>query len=685
MLAIPLAALAAPAEDDEAELASLYGDKASISIATGSLQPLRRAPAVASVITAEDIAAMGATDLDQVLESVPGLHVMRASSFYKPLYVVRGVFTGTTVDTQVLMLQNGLPVTVAYTGEKGNSWGGLPLENVARVEVIRGPGSALYGAEAYGGVINVITKSAAEARGTELGLRGGSFDTQDAWIQHGGALGPLAVAAYLRAGHTGGPHPTVAADAQTRLDRLTGTHASLAPGPVQAQARAVDGSLELSHERWRWHAIYRQRRELGTGTGVSSALDPVGRGSNERISSDLSWTEPVLTRDWGAGATLSYFKVSERSTLQLFPPGVRFPTGTFPDGVLGGPGRWQRDSRLTGYLSYAGFARHRLRIGAGHADVKLYRTETWKNYRLNPAGVPVPTGPVIDYTPIQPHILPQHRRIDHVYLQDEWSLARDWTLTAGWRHDVYSDVGHTSNPRLALVWDAALDLTAKILYGRAFRAPAFSELYGVNPVSNANPQLKPERISTLEAAVSWQARPALQLNLNVFRYAMNDLISSVPNPAPAPGGTYQNVGRQHGFGGEVELVWDARRNLRLSGYLARQRSTNDATGADAGYAPRLHAWLRADWRPAGDWQAGAQANRVAGRHRTAGDTRPPGPDYTTVDLHLRRTLRAGWTLQAGVTNLFNADAREPSLAPGLVPQDLPLPPRGLRAELRYRF
>src|SRR5437870_3592211 len=73
---------------EEEELALAYGDKATVSIATGSKQPIRRAPSVATVITAEDIAAMGAVDLDEVLETVPGMHVARSPIGYAPIYVV---------------------------------------------------------------------------------------------------------------------------------------------------------------------------------------------------------------------------------------------------------------------------------------------------------------------------------------------------------------------------------------------------------------------------------------------------------------------------------------------------------------------------------------------------------------------------------------------------------------------
>ncbi|MBI2732303.1 MAG: TonB-dependent receptor plug domain-containing protein [Aquabacterium sp.] len=157
LMALVSCAAHAQSSSDEEELSLVFGDKDTVSIATGSQQPLRRAPAVATVITAEDIAAMGATDLDEVLETVPGIHVARSIQAYSPLYVVRGIYSD--YNPQTLMLQNGVPMTTLFVGNRGNAWFGLPLENIARIEVIRGPGSALYGADAYSGVINIISQA----------------------------------------------------------------------------------------------------------------------------------------------------------------------------------------------------------------------------------------------------------------------------------------------------------------------------------------------------------------------------------------------------------------------------------------------------------------------------------------------------------------------------------------------
>ena len=319
---------------DEEDLLLSYGDKATVSIATGSQQSLRRAPAVATVITAEDIAAMGGTDLDEVLETVPGLHVSRSANTYAPLYVVRGVYTQFT--PQVLVLQNGIPITTLFVGNKGNVWGGYPVQHIARIEIIRGPGSALYGADAFSGVINIITKSAADTPGNEIGLRSGSFASHDAWIQHGGKWGAVDVAAYVRLGHSDGQQELITADAQTRFDRIFGTHASLAPGPVRTGYDALDANLELSHGKWHAHAGIKFRDNVGPGAGIASALDPVGRARSERVTADVSWNDPQFAQNWGLGYAASYLTYAQiiPADFQLFPPGANIAGGVSANTAL---------------------------------------------------------------------------------------------------------------------------------------------------------------------------------------------------------------------------------------------------------------------------------------------------------------------------------------------------------------
>ncbi|MBY0237967.1 MAG: TonB-dependent receptor [Burkholderiaceae bacterium] len=687
-LAFPCSHVFAQSASEEDELTLVYGDSASVSIATGSLQTLRRAPAVASVITAADIAHMGATDLDQVLESVPGIHVMRSANSYTPLYVVRGVFS--LLGPQVLVMQNGVPVTTLFTGNKGNVWGGYPVEHIARIEIIRGPGSALYGSDAFSGVINIITKSPAETNGTEIGVRGGSFKTGDAWVQHGGKIGPVDVAAYLRMGKSDGYHSTITADAQTRNDTLFGTHASLAPGGVEVGSKSADVNLEAVYGKLRGRIGLKLRNDVGPGAGIASAVDPVGKSRSERITSSIAWADPQFSKDWGLGGSVSTQQYAQEipQPYVLLPAGVKFPTGTFTNGMIGAPEIWERILRTTVYADYNGFANHHLRIGIGHDDVHMYRVRERRNFIYAVNGTPIPLPSLQDRSDIDPFIHPQRRRIDYIYLQDEWRMATDWNLTAGVRHDRYSDFGGTTNPRLALVWDASFDLTAKLLYGRAFRAPSFNETHAINnPVAQGNPNLRPETNGTVEASFAWQAQADMQANLTLFHYSMGNIIRTVANPIAGTGATYRNSGNQTGRGMELEGTWTVNRDLRLIGNYSWQRSVDKATGADAGYAPHHHLYGRADWEVSSSYVLSPQINWVAGRKRAAGDLRAPIADYQTIDLALStRYGKQRWNFTASVRNLFNRDVREPSIAPGLaLPHDLPMAPRALSLQATYKM
>lgn len=676
--------------EEEEDLALSFGDKSTISLATGRQQSLRRAPAVASVITSADIAAMGATDLDEVLETVPGIHVSHSANNYSPLFVIRGIYS--QLNPQTLLLQNGVPMTALQQGNRGSFWGNYPVENIARIEVIRGPGSALYGADAYAGVINIITKSAAETPGTQVGARVGSFNTRDTWVQHGGHLGALEVAAYLRLGSTDGFKENINADAQTRNDRQfpTGSTLSRAPGAANTGKESVDANLELAYKKWRLRGGYKLRDKLGTGAGIASALDPVGKSKSERFTSELTWDDPQLAKDWGAGVVASYMEYAQSvpTPYQLLPPGARTATGVFVDGMLAAPATSERQSRLSAFVSYTGFSDHNLRFGMGRDDLDMYKVEEYRNFRYSATGAPVPAGGFVLYPGDSAFLSPHLRQVNYVYAQDEWNLAKDWALTFGLRRDVFSDAGGTTNPRVALVWDAAYDVTAKLLYGAAFRAPSFAELYSINnPVNRGNLNVQPETIKTMEAAFSWQANKDTQLNLNFFHYTMKDIIRAVANPAPTPGSTVTNTGEQEGKGFELEAVWDVNRSMRLTSNYAYQVSVDKATQLDAGYAPHKHLYVRGDWQLGSGLLLSPQINWVADRKRAAGDTRPSIPDYTTVDLTLHTSSgKNRWEFAGSVRNLFNATVLEPSLAPGLaIPDDLPMAPRALYVQATYRL
>lgn len=683
-MALPLGVLGP--ETDDPWLAE--GEFPEVSIATGAGLPISRAPAVASVITADEIKAMGATDIDTVLETVPGLHLARSTQGDTPLYVIRGVNLG--FNPQVLMLINGVPITSVYTGNRGSVWGDLPVQHVARIEVIRGPGSALYGADAFAGVINVITKTAAEIGGSEVGLKVGSFNTQDAWFMHGGTWGAAQVATFLRVGRTEGHGRTVEADAQTGWDGvLGGPPVSLAPGPVNHGRQLIDGHVDLSLDAWRLRMAYRERDRVGTGSGVASALDPTGQSVSAQTSVDLTYERAQLTQDLSLQLQASVMHYREQSYLTLFPAGFQgFYGDPFQDGLIGNPAKWERNARLGVTLTYTGWTDHRVVMGLGADRQSLYKATESKNF--NPDFSRIGQGSVadvIDVTDTLPFIRPHARTSKHLYLQDEWRMAKDWTLTSGLRHDQTSDFGTSVNPRLALVWDATYNVTTKLLYGSAYRAPSFVELYSQNnPVVEGNPKLKPEEIRTLEAAITWQPDGRWQLSGNVFHYEMRNLIRQIDR-------RYQNIGRQNGHGLEIEASYRASSQWQLSGNYSLQRSVDLASDHDAANAPQHQIYARADWRWSPGWSAHAQLNWISERSRVAEDDRERLAGYETLDMTVRKsTGLRGWDMALSVRNVLDADVREPtpydrSLAQPFVsiPNDYPQAGRSVSLQATYRF
>ena len=675
---------------DEVDLQTAYGDEELISIATGNQQPLYLAPAVTSMITAAEIKKMGAIDLSEVLESVPGLHVSRTTSPYNPIFQIRGITSG--FNPQVLVLINGIPITNVFTGNRGQVWTGMPVQNIARIEVIRGPGSALHGADAFAGVINVITKTANDVRGLQSGIRTGSFNSQEGWLIFGRDWGKFNIAFSFQYSENDGHDERIDADAQTFFDSMLGSTASLAPGSVNVGHKRLDTRLDVGAGNWRFRFGYQERSDVGTGVGTAEALDPVGGGDSNFFNADLTYKNSDWFEDWELETQFSFLDTSNRSDLVLFPPGAVFPDGEFPDGVLGNPDVYERHYRVDLSILYTGFDDHRIRTGAGFRLEDLYKVEESKNFTSNQfTGLPIPRDQLVNVSDLEAFVKETDRKIVYFFVQDEWDFLSDWTLTAGVRFDHYSDFGSTINPRFALVWQTAYNLTSKLMYGRAFRAPSFQEQFNQNnPVALGNDDLDPETIDSIELAFDYLPQEDLRTKLNLFVYQMDDILRFVPMP-PSAVNLADNTGRQTGYGLEFEATWDTTDSVSLYGNYAYQKSRDDRENEDVGFAPTHQVYGRVDWQFLPAWNFDVQTNWVFDRKRSPGDSRPKTDDYVTVDLTLRGKVPDDrWELAFSVRNLFDEDAREPSLpapipAGSFIPGDLPLTERSVYLELRYNL
>lgn len=656
-----------------------------VSIASGTETPLDKAAAITSVISAEDIAAMGATDLDQVLETVPGLHVNRSDQGFSSKYVFRGMTS--SFNPQALVLINGIPATTMMFGNRTTAWGGMPIKAIERIEVIRGPGSALYGADAYAGVINIITKSSKDVQGAIVGARTGSFDTHGGWVESGTNLDSgVGISFILEYQETNGWRETIERDAQTNFDESFGTAVSLAPGPVNTSVDQLDARLDMGTDNWQFRAGLQDRRNMGTGPGVAQALDPNGRFSSRRFNTDYSYRWQDVTDGLDVEARVSYFNITQEpeNDIALYPPGAF--GGAFPEGFIGNPGYKERQVRFDLSSIYSSFNDHRVLSGVGAFWADLYDVSESKNF--NPDFSPKGGVEDVSSDPSQVWMPEEHRVNYYIFVQDEWQFAQNWQLVSGVRYDHFSDFGNTVNPRTALIWATTDTITTKLLYGRAFRAPSLNELYAANnPVALGNPDLDAESIDTFEIALSHQVTSDILYGINLFYYVIDDLIIATPIPGRTSK-EYQNSGKRRGRGAEFETTYQALENLKIIANYAYQYSKKSNGGELVGEAPNHQIYGRTEWRVVPGWFLNTQVNWVGEQKRVAEDSRGPLSDYTTVDLTLRTEgLWRGLDLSLSVRNAFNDDVRDPSpyADPIPIPGDFPMPGRNIIGELQYHF
>src|SRR5690606_34032683 len=238
----------------------------------------------------------------------PGVHVSRSSFQYAPRYFIRGI--SSTYNPQTLMLVNGVPMTNLFVGDRGErlpNQHSIPVKMIERIEVIRGPSSALYGADAFAGVINVITKSADDIDETRVTASWGSSDTGRANVIGAHRVGELSMAASLSATHINGDDSMVIrSDQQSDLDALLGTNASLAPGAAATSATFYDARIDMAWRGFRCRASWMLAHDTGAGQGINDALDPDSRFSHARGVTDLGWASSELLADWALEANISY-------------------------------------------------------------------------------------------------------------------------------------------------------------------------------------------------------------------------------------------------------------------------------------------------------------------------------------------------------------------------------------------
>lgn len=647
----------------------MFFEEKDLITATKRATSLRKAPAIATIISAEEIRNMGARNLLDVLKMVPGFGIS-TNEIGLTMVEVRGIRS--FLSEKILMMVDGHSLNRNITGSAIFNYAEMmPVENIRQIEIIRGPGSALYGNSAFVATINVLTRNAEEINGLELKAAGGSFDTWQGSLVGGKAIGEkLTLSGSVNQYQSNGQKLTVAADA------LSGAPFSRAPGNPGLEARQSDVFVKVGYGDLSFRGGYTKTRK-DSFIGFAYALVDDNYTEHESYWGELALAHAVSS-GLAVNLKLRFDHFDQNPNVKIFPNGFTPAPGVvWPNGMVGKP--FVKDRTIGGELQvdWDAFKGNHLISGVSFDTTRQYDVRQQANFDPT-TGAPLAT--VQDVANWNKDVT---RDIWALYLQDEWQLAEQVNLTVGVRYDHYSDFGDTVNPRIGLVWSFLDNANIKLLYGQAFRAPNFQELYNINnPALLGNPGLKPEKIKTYEAGVGYRLSRYFAADVNYFYSIIDNQIDAytpitidpVTNVVTTSTPIYANIrktttqGVELGFNGVItnEFSWKAT--------YAYQNPRDDKTGERLPYVPSQRASANLNYAPVKYVNLHTDLLWTGSRPRAAGDSRADLPDYTTVDLAVTfKNIIPSLEIQATVHNIFDRRFSDPdtSGAAKLIPGDFP--------------
>lgn len=664
-------------EQTSEDLSATFGNAEVISLATGYERALFDAPVTATIISRDEIRHSGARSLADLLQRVPGYYIT-SNDARSTQITVRGL------TQRVLILVNNLPLYQGFL-DSTQALHNVLLFDVERVEVTRGPGSALFGADAAAGIVNIITRTASSGPLAEVGAVGGNLDSRGVHGLWGTAFRDADLRIYGAYYETDFTDRALMADAQSNFDRILNTDASLAPGSINAARKILDTRASFSSSHWALRASHRNEYDFGTGTGLTYALDPTG-SYDLRTSTVELVHQSMPSANWSLRGHLAGIQIDQKAQLHPYPAGAF--RGLFPDGV-----RQSFDvteTRFRGELSgtYAGFRGHTLLLTMGGFNARYDSKSDVRNYVVR-GGLVLPTytfapGAGVDDPKI---IADANRDVWYFAAQDEWTPIPDWTFTLGARFDRYSDFGGTANPRAAVVWSPSSHTSVKLLYGTAFRPPSIIELQSNGTFAAlGNPHLEPTKLSMTELTVTHR-RAAFITSIGAFAYRQKDLVQTVPNVTSPTGMMFVNGASDRAWGLETSVEIRPTDRLSLGAhYTYQEHASASADNANAQQAPRHQISLALQTTPWVNWSANVFVLGILERGRARLDPRPSPANYALLNLTLERANLPGEVdLSIAIHNLLDHTVTDPSDSPAILPHDIPTPSRTWLAQLRKRF
>ncbi len=513
--------------------------------ASGIKQKICEAPSTMRVITSQEIRERGYEQLDDVLRDMAGVDLIRIYGRAPTFITFRGMQGDE--NRRMLFMIDGI-IENNIMGDFAIAGPAYSLHHVERIEIIWGPGSALYGANAFSAVINIITKKKEGAEGLHFQKSFGSYNTSVENVMLGVKKNNMDLTLSGSLFNTDGPY-------------FSNRHPQYSNSYVK-NAYSFNGNICYTIKKFQTTLGARMYQTPG-GWGEPLASPTIllrlpaqgnqNTGKGGMLQSDLNGTPSSFAESFSKTiflqseytlqpklilfARIQYREtgLTERSYVYLNSPGTNF--------ISNSPAAYYAN-RVGTELSVNYSLKQHQQFSAG---VQIYQDNLERGFRETITDTQFDTIENIPLTNMHATFKQRTYTIQNnlgTYLQYivNTTLLNKTNFTFGGRYDHNSVYGKTINPRVGIINQPTDKLTFKLLYGTAFRAPTNFELYAApTGVRIPNLDLKPEKIQTYEANMIYTQLKALCIQLNLFHNQLRDII--IPDVSVGKGVTQnQNAG-----------------------------------------------------------------------------------------------------------------------------------------------
>jgi outer membrane receptor for ferrienterochelin and colicins len=544
-----------PAED------ALFQDMPVVEAASLHMQTLAQAPANVTIITDADIRKYGYRTLAEALAGVRGFTVTYDRIYH---YLgVQGFSLPGDYNTRIIVMLNGHSLTeIVY--DSANFLGqdfGLDMDLVQRIEIVRGPSSALYGSNGIFATINVITKSPVDQPKARVSTENDSLGERKAMASTSLYLGS-------------GANLLVSASVFNNASQTLYFPEFDTPQTNNGISSHDDGErgyhtfANLVWHNWSLTAYFNSREKQTPVAYDNSAIfdDSGSHVQDQRDFIRLSHSSDIGSGQLRFDVSYDYYAYHDR---YFYPLSVGVQ-----DFRNLGRGQWI-GSQLTYSLPVPKL---------GRLTVGVQGTLELQNLQLNYAVSPVPY--------VQLRISRPDRKAA-VFAQQEWEISQRWKAYLGLRYDISQNFQSALSPKVALVYQQNPETVFKFVYGHPFRNPSAYEQYFADNLSiiAAGP-LRAETAHTFEVAVERKLGHDLSGVVNVYDYYIHNLIQAVFIDDTDALQQYRNIGSATSTGIEFELSGKPCGQLEVTGSLALQRTVNGLTGSVLPNSPEVVPKLR---------------------------------------------------------------------------------------------